>query len=187
MKNLSKLALVSVFCLFAVGAQAAAKEWLHINVHDTKGDEEKVRINIPVSLIEVMLPLVEEKAIEDGKIRMNDKDFRVSDLRKMWNSVKTEGDSEFLSVEKKGQNVRVFTQGHFLMVQSDENSRSKINIKIPMAVVDAMLSGEGESLNLVAGVKALRDSGVRDLISVDDDKTQVMVWIDDKNIPLEKE
>ena len=187
MNNLKKFAIVSIFCLVAGGLQAATKEWLHINVHDTKGEEEKVRINIPISLIEVMLPLVEEKAVRDGKIRMNDKDFKVSDLRKIWNSVKDEGDSEFVTVDKKDQHVRVYTQGHFLMVQSDENSRKKVSMKLPMAVVDAMLSGNGDELNLMAGVKALKDSGVHDLITVNDDDSNVMVWIDDKNVPLEKE
>lgn len=187
MKNLKKFAIVSVFCLIAAGVQAASKEWLHINVHDTKGEEERVSVNIPISLIEVMLPLVEEKAVREGKIHMNDKDFKVSDLRKIWNTVKDEGDSEFLTVDKKNEHVRVFTQGRFLMVQSDENSRKKINMKLPMAVVDAMLSGSGDELNLMAGVKALKDSGVRDLITVDDDDSKVMVWIDDKNVPLEKE
>lgn len=187
MKNMKKFALVSAFCMIAAVSQAASKEWLHINVHDTKGEEEKVRINIPISLIEVMLPMVEEKAVSEGKIRLHNRDFKVADLRNIWNSVKNEGDTEFVSVDKRNEHVRVFTQGHFLMVQSDENSRSKVNIKVPMAVVDAMLSGGGEELNLMAAVKALKDSGVRDLISVDDDNTKVMVWIDEKNLPAEQE
>lgn len=187
MRDLKKILLVSAFCLLAVGVQAASKEWLHIHVNETKGDEEKVRVNIPLSLIEVMLPMVEEKAVSEGKIRLHEKDFRVEDLRKIWKSVKDEGDTEFVSVEKKGEHVRVFTQGNFLMVQSDKDSRSKVNIKLPMAVVDAMLSGDGEELDLMAAVKALKNSGVRDLITVEDDDTNVLVWIDDKNLPLERE
>lgn len=187
MRDLKKFVLVSAFCLLAAGAQAATKEWLHIHVDETRGDEAKVNINIPISLIEVMLPLVEEKAVERGRIRLHDKDFRVEDLRKIWKSVKDEGDTEFVSVEKRGEHVRVFTQGNFLMIQSDKDSKSKVNIKLPMAVVDAMLAGDGDDLDLLAGVKALKDSGVRDLITVEDDDTNVLVWIDDKNVPLERE
>ena len=187
MRDFKKILLVSAFCLLAVGAQAASKEWLHIHVNEATGDQAKVRVNIPISLIEVMLPMVEERAVEKGKIRLHEKDFRVEDLRKIWKSVKDEGDTEFVSVDKRDEHVRVFTQGNFLMVQSDKDSRSKVNIKMPMAVVDAILSGDGEELNLTAAVKALKDSGIHDIISVESDDSKVMVWIDDKNLPLERE
>ena len=187
MKTLKQILSVAALCLLAAGVQATTKEWLHIHVNDSGDSGEKVRVNIPLSLVEVMLPMVEEKELSDGKIRINDKNFKVADLLEIWNAVKNEGDSEFVSVQKKGENVRVFTKGNFLMVESDKNSNGKVNIKMPMAVVDAMLSGDEESLNLAAAVKALRESGVKDIISVQDDDTNVMVWIDDKNLAAERE
>ncbi|HSE42359.1 MAG TPA: hypothetical protein VLH08_16455, partial [Acidobacteriota bacterium] len=149
---------------------------------ETKNDPAKVRINIPLSLVEVMVPLIEEEAIKDGNITINNKDFSTQELKKLWAAIKDEGDAEFLSVEKRGENVRVFTQGKFLMVQSTKDIEGKVNIRIPLAIVDAMLSGSGDRLNLAAGVKALRDSGVRELVTVESDDAKVLVWIDDKNV-----
>jgi hypothetical protein len=174
--------LISAISLFAFSAHAASKEWLHIHVDEKKNDEEKVRINIPISLIEVLVPMVEDEAIRNGRIQMHNKEISASELREIWKAVKEEGDAEFLTVEKRGENVRVYTSGKYLMVQSDKGASEKVNIKIPLAVVDAMLSGEGDQLNLLAGVRALRESGIRDIISVESDDSTVMVWIDDKNL-----
>ena len=180
--NMKRLSiLIPALCLFAFTAQAASKEWLHIHVDEKRNEKERVRINIPISLIEVMVPLVEEKAIKDGQIRFDNKEISASELRQIWKTIKEEGDTEYLSVEKHGEKVRVFTSGNFLMVQSDKESNEKVNIKIPLAVVDAMLSGNGDRLNFVAGIKALRESGIRELISVESDDSTVMVWIDEKN------
>lgn len=170
--------LFIIVLFYAFSVQAASKEWLHVRVQAIADAAETVKINIPLSLVETMLPLVEDKALENGKLHFNNKDISTDELRKIWKAVKEEGDTEFVSVEKRGENVRVFTQSNFLMVQSDKNSTEKVNIKIPLAVVDAILSGSGEELNLVAAVQALRQSGVRDIISVQDHKNTVQVWID---------
>lgn len=174
--------LVVGFVLFsAFSLQAASKEWLHVRVQALSEAAETVKINIPLSVVETMLPLIEEKAIENGRIHLDNKDISTAELRKIWKAVKDEGDTEFVSVEKKGENVRIFTHSNFLMVQSDKDSSKKVNIKIPLAVVDAMLSGSGEGLDLVAAVQALKQSGVRDIISVQDEKNTVRVWIDDNS------
>jgi hypothetical protein len=166
----------------AVSAQAASKQWLHVHVVDNGSEgPESVKVNIPISLVEVMLPMVEEKGLENGKIRLEDKDIKVEDLRKIWNTLKEEGDSEFVSIQSKDANVKVMKQGGFLLVQTDDESKSTVDIKLPLAVVDAMLSGKGEELNLMAAVQALQDSGIKDLITVKDKEATVRVWIDDRN------
>jgi hypothetical protein len=181
MRNRVSLLVFALITLFAFSAQAASKEWLHIHIDETKNDAEKVRINIPISLIEVMVPLIEEEAIKDGQININDREISTKELKKLWAAVKEEGDAEFVTVEKRGENVRIFTQGNFLNVQSTKDTEGKVNIKIPLAIVDAMLSGPDNQLNLAAAVKALKDSGVRELITVESDDSKVLVWIDDRN------
>ena len=121
--------------------------------------------------------------MRDGNIKINNSEFRVEDLRKVWNDIRDEGDMEFVSVQGRDSNVRVYIQGNYLLVQpEDTHKKSKVDIRIPLKVVDAMLSGKGEELNLTAAVKALRDSGIKDIITVKDEDTSVRVWIDDKNL-----
>jgi hypothetical protein len=175
-----KLFLSCLALFLMAGISQAAGQWVHVHV-DNPAKSEKVKINIPVSLMETMLPLIEEKGVQKGKIKLEDKELKVEDLRKMWNELRKQGDAEFLSVEDKDTSVRVYTEGNFLMVQPEKASKEKVKIKVPLSVVDALLSGHGDELNLTAAVKALKDSGVRDIISVQDDENIVRVWIDENN------
>jgi hypothetical protein len=169
--------------LFSAGlALASSKMWVHVHVQDSL-KSETVKVNLPISVIETMLPMIQEEKIREGKININDRELRIADLRKAWNDIRDEGDMEFVSVESPDGNVRVYIQGNFLFVQPQEKSKdSKVDIRIPLKVVDAMLSGTGNELNLTAGIKALRDSGVKDIITVKDNHTSVRVWVDDKNL-----
>ena len=181
--QMKKLLLSATFVLLCAGiSSAATKLWVHVHVEDT-AKEEKVKINLPLSVIEAMLPMIEEEQIRKGSLHINDHNFRVEDLRKVWNEIRNEGDMDFITVEGRDGNVRVSIQGNFLLVQPDEKSKhSKVDIRMPLQVVDAMLSGSGNELNLTAGIKALKDSGVKDIITVNDDHSSVRVWIDDKNL-----
>ncbi|MCI0413089.1 hypothetical protein L0222_09840 [bacterium] len=179
MKNLFLSFTLILLC--AGISSAASKMWVHVHIEDT-AKEETVKINLPISVVETMLPLIEEKQVRKGHFNFNDSDLKVEDLRKVWNEIREEGDMEFVTIESRDNNVRVYIEGNFLLVQPQEKSKnSKVDIRIPLKVVDAMLSGKGNELNLTAAIKALRDSGVKDIITVKDNDTSVRVWIDDKN------
>src|SRR6185503_20214250 len=82
--KMKKLLLSAAFLLLCAGfASAATKMWVHVHVEDS-AKEEKVKINLPLSVIEAMLPMIEEEQIRKGSLHINDHDFRVEDLRKAW-------------------------------------------------------------------------------------------------------
>jgi RNase P/RNase MRP subunit p29 len=181
MKRLFFSALLLIF--FATFAVAApAKKWIHVNVKDSAKDET-VKINLPLSVIEAMLPMIEQEQIRKGSIEINNHDFKVEDLRNAWNEIRNEGDTDFITVEGRDGNVSVRIEGNYLLVQPQKKSEnSKVDIRLPLQVVDAMLSGTGNQLNLAAGIKALRESGVNDIITVNDNHSSVRVWIDENNL-----
>lgn len=179
--RIQRLFLTALAMFAAAGiSYAASTQWVHVHIEDTN-KAEKVKMNIPVSLVETMLPLIEEKGIEKGRIKLQEKELRVEDLRKVWKELRHQGDVEFLSIEDKDTSVRVFTEGNFLMVQPEKASKEKVNIKVPLGVVDALLSGQGDELNLMAAVQALKDSGISDIVTVQSDDATIRVWIDDSN------
>ena len=59
---------------------------------------------------------------------------------------------------------------------------SKVEVKVPMKVVDALLSAGKDELDIVAALHALSSYGDTELVSVKDDDNTVRVWIDSKNI-----
>ena len=53
-------------------------------------------------------------------------------------------------------------------------------MQLPMEVVDAMLAGEGDELDLVAGLQALREHGHAILVTGTDEGSDIRIWVDDK-------
>jgi len=181
---MKKLLFSATLILLVAGLASAAsnKMWVHVNVRDS-AKEETVKINLPLSVIEAMLPMIEEEQLRKGTLEINDHDFKVEDLRKAWNEIRDAGDMDFITVEGRDGNVSVRIEGNYLLVQPQKKyENSKVDIRMPLPVVDAMLSGTGNQLNLTAGIKALRESGVKDIITVNDNHSSVRVWIDENNL-----
>jgi hypothetical protein len=174
---------LAVFLAMGAFIQAQSTEWLHVHVQDPN-KEETVRINMPISIMETLLPMVQEEAIREGKFHFNDHNISKSELKKLWSAIKKEGDTDYMTIEKPGEKVVVSMQGKFFVVQTVKGSRDNVDIRIPAAVMDAMLSGPGEELDLMAAVKALRESGVKDIITVKGDDATVRVWIDNNKQAL---
>jgi len=175
--------LFGALMLSGVMLQAQSKEWLHIHVNDPV-KEETVRINVPFAMMETLLPMVQENSVHNGKIHFDDKNISKAELKKLWSSIKQEGDTDYMTIEKPGEKVTVSMQGKYFVVQTNENSNKSVDIKIPASVMDAMLAGDGDELDLVAAVKALKESGTKEIISVKDHQSTVRVWIDSEKQAL---
>jgi hypothetical protein len=51
-----------------------------------------------------------------------------------------------------------------------------------MKVVEALLSGSKDELDITAGLHALASQGDVELVSVKDDENTIRVWLDSKNV-----
>jgi hypothetical protein len=59
---------------------------------------------------------------------------------------------------------------------------SQVEVKVPMKVVEALLSGSKDELDIAAGLHALAGQGDVELVSVKDDDNTIRVWLDSKNV-----
>jgi hypothetical protein len=59
---------------------------------------------------------------------------------------------------------------------------SKVEVKVPLKVVDALLSAGKDELDIVAALRALSSYGDTELVTVKDDENTVHIWVDSKNI-----
>jgi len=153
---------------------------LHVRVEE-EGKQEKVRLNLPLKLVEAVVPVLQKQAFPTHGLQIKGQDLSVEELREIWNSVKSQGDFEMVTVEGGDTRVRVSIEGDYLYVISDENSATTVNVRVPVPVVDALLSGEGQELNVAAAVQALSTVENGDLVSVRDRETMVRVWIDQES------
>lgn len=156
--------------------------WLHVKVHDASEDS-RVTINLPLSVVEKAGPMIPKEARTSGRIRFDDEDFSVAELREMWQEVQRKPDATFITVDERDSKVRVAKRGNTLHVFAVDKGVGKRNeeveIKIPVPVIDALLSGEGDQLNIGAAIQALARQGAGELVTVTGDDETVRIWVDD--------
>jgi hypothetical protein len=179
--------------LFAIGnilaiptlVAAGTGSWLHVRVEETGAKPTTVKVNLPVSVIEKAAPLVEEKCSQHAKLKAGKKEFDKAQLQQLWNAVRAAEDGEFVTVESAEENVRVSKSGGYLLVKVRDNSKKKnetVDVRVPLSVADALLSGPGDELDVMAAIHALAREGKGELVTVNDESSVVRIWIDEKNV-----
>jgi hypothetical protein len=167
----------------AAPAAAAGRSdlWLHVKVDD---DDARVRVNVPLSLVEEMLPAIEVDELRGGKLRIDAIDtgeLEGVDLRELWRAVNELGDTEFVKVDGDDEQLRVYKEGDLMRLDVEGDGDEKVAIRIPLDVVGALFSGEPGELDLLAALAALGRHTGTDLITVQNGDKQVRVWVDSKS------
>jgi hypothetical protein len=167
--------------LGTAGAFAAQSDnlWIHIHVKD--GKDGNVSINLPVSMVEKMAQNITTQSDGDSKLRFNDDDITVAELRDMWNDLRSKPDATFITVDDTHSKVRVAKRGGYLIVRSREDKggrKEEVEMKIPGTVVDALLSAPGERLDVGAAMQALARHGEGELVTVNGTGETVRIWVD---------
>ena len=79
--------VLSFFLLIAI-VQAQATQWIHVRVEEAGESEESVKVNVPASLISTVLPMIQTEEFADGRIKLEQEEFTIAQLREIWNEVK---------------------------------------------------------------------------------------------------
>lgn len=164
---------------------AKADRWLHVRVINTDGRGETVRVNVPLELAEKVLPAVNHDRLHDGKVRIDSAHMDDVDLKTILAAIRTAKDGEYVTVQGNENDVRVAKESNHLMIHVVDKRNSKkcqVEIKVPMKVIDALLSAGKDELDLVAALHALSAQGDTELVSVKDSENTVKVWLDSKNV-----
>ncbi|MGD0403231.1 MAG: hypothetical protein ABSB66_08540 [Candidatus Acidiferrales bacterium] len=186
-KRLCGIAMVCVLAAMVVAAPAAmaapAERYLHITVSDaTKG--ESVNVNVPLSMAEKILPTLNKGNLHNGHVTIGSAEMNDVDIRALLDALRTSPDDEFVTVKEKDQDVRVAKSNGNLVVHVRDGGKDgeKVDITIPMKVVDALLSNsKNNELDISAAIRALSDAGDALLITVEDASQHVRIWVDSKN------
>lgn len=188
------LAAALLFAPLGLEAQTSASRsttsssgdrWLHVRVVNTNDKGETVRVNVPLDLAEKVLPAIDHDRLHGGKIRIGDIDCNGVDVRAVLDAVRTAKDGEFVTIQKRDADVSVTKKNGQLLVHVHDKNRPKeqqVEVKVPMKVVEALVSADKDELNIVAALHALADQGDVELVSVKDEDSTVRVWVDSKNV-----
>lgn len=167
----------------ALGPQATQPEtapWVHAEVSGAGGED--MRLNLPLAALEAALALAPGTVVRDGQLRLGtEHEVPVAAFRGLWRELRGAGDTDFATIRHDGRDVRIARDGGTLLVAvsgPDGADAGAAQVEIPLTVVDALLSGEGETLDLRAAIRelgTLRGEVVR--VSAD---RNVVIWIDER-------
>jgi predicted component of type VI protein secretion system len=153
--------------------------WIHIEVLEAGQKEATVKVNLPLKLARTALEMAPDDVMDEGHIRIERTDLTVSDLRKLWKDVREAGDAEFVTVQKKDSTVNISRKGSKLFINVDErDSKEQVRVEVPVSLVDALLTGSGDTLNVDAAVAELEKMGPGEVVHVVDGHDSVRIWIE---------
>jgi hypothetical protein len=174
-KSLIPVALMAAL-LCTVAMAGLEDRWLHVRVQEDGPDGERVSINIPLQLVEAILPTIETDELHDGKLHWDEAEVEGIDLKEVLKAFQEAPDADFITVKGRDESVRVAKEKGFLVIHADEDDE-KVRVRMPLGVVDAMVDARGDELDLLAALEALADYD-GDLITVESEDSHVRIWID---------
>lgn len=179
-----KTTLSALALLFATTAALAAapEHYLHVKV-DGVNTKELVRVNIPLSLAEKVIPAINHGQLRNGRVQIGNFQCDGVDIRAIMDAVKSAPDGEFVTIEEPDSNVRVAKQrGQMVVHVIDKNDGQKVDVTIPWEVAQALASATNQrQINIEAAIEALDRAGDTTLVTVSDHDETVRVWIDSRN------
>jgi hypothetical protein len=189
MKRIAIAAAIAALVAIAAGP-AQAIQWLHVHVDERGADPTKVRVNVPVSMVQAILPVIEEDDFYHGRVRIDKDDIDGVYVRAILKAVSEAEEGEYITVESWNKDtreeVRVAKRGGDLLIKVREEGENPatVDIKMPITVVEALLEGDDDELNVLAAVEALGKEGRGEIIVTDsEDETMVRVWVDETATP----
>ena len=179
-------------------SSASNDRWLHVRVVSSDNKGETVRVNVPLELAEKVLPAINKDRLHNGKITIDRSEMEGVDCRALLAAIKDTKDGEFVTVQAHDSDVKVAKQGGYMLVHVVEKrwtegkdgkelkdakstEKSRVEVKVPMKVVEALFSAGKDELDIVAALRALSAHGDTELVSVKDEDNTVRVWLDSKN------
>ena len=165
-----------------IGRPATQQEpepWVHVDVTSDGGTD--MNLDLPLAAVTAMLALAPETIVQNGEFQFGSSyQVPVAAIREMWRELRDVGDVEFVTIQYEGQDVRIARAGEIILVNvsDSDGDDDSVRVEIPVPVVDALLSGDGDTLNIGAAIAEL--SLLRgELIRVIESANNIRIWIDE--------
>jgi hypothetical protein len=191
----NRIQAIAVSCLLAAALvtvsmrtarSATTERYLHVRV-DGGAKGESVNVNVPLSMAAKILPTINHGDLHNGRVTISSSDLNDIDVRAILDAIRTAPDNEFVTVKSNENDVRVAKSNGNLIIHVRDTGKDagksgqKVDVTIPMKVVDALFStAKNNELDVAAALRALGDAGETMLVTVQDAEQNVKIWIDSK-------
>ena len=180
MKISKALLLVAVLVAGTAVWAASPERYLHVKVSNAN-THELVRVNVPLSLAEKVIPAIHNGDLSNGKVHIGDLKTDDVDVRAILDALKTTPEGEFVTVQNNDNDVRVAKEHGKLVVHVIDKGKKgqNVDVTIPWAVAEALISNTAaHQLNIEAAIQALEATGDTTLVTVTGNEENVRIWID---------
>ena len=175
------LALVALAALLAAPTAFAGDETRWINVHVTENSTNtNVEVHLPLNLVLTVLRNVDVENFHGGHIDLNlDEDMDIN-FPEIMKAVKDAPDGKFVTVTSDEADVNVHKQGDtlFITVNQKDDEMAKVEVTVPLELMDALSFGEENTLDIAALLESLDKLPNGELVKVTSNEANVRVWIE---------
>jgi hypothetical protein len=171
------LALALVAAVPAASPAAAAEPtlWLHVEVNSDDDMEPEVRIQVPLSLIEIVID-----SVDKGEIFSDLRADHGIDLRELWAQLRDADTDEFIRVEDERARIKVHKDASTLRVTVQERGHDEPNVRVqvPFEFLDYLLETDTRGFKLSEMLRTFRGSLPLVLVEAQRDHESVKVWVE---------
>lgn len=166
--------------LLILGATSlgASELWIHVRVTETGFRPTSVEVNLPLRLAERLAPILDDayRHDHDGDVELilGHDEMDVRELREKWTRLK---EGEVLVEDDTTLRLVDGPEGEELLI-SERDRRGRARVTLPADVIEALLSGSRDRLDMTAAVAALARHGEGELVSAREDGAIVRIWLD---------
>ncbi len=175
------LALVALAALLAAPAAFAGDETRWINVHVTENSSNtNVEVHLPLNLVLTVLRNVDVENFHGGQVDLDlDEDMDIN-FPEIIAAVKDAPDGKFVTVTSDEADVNVHKQGGtlFVTVNQKGDEMAKVEVTVPLELMDALSFGEENTLDIAALLQSLDRLPDGELVTVTSNEANVRVWVE---------
>lgn len=160
--------------------QAATNLWLHVRAVECSGSGTRVSINVPLSVVTALAPMIEDQAGDRIRLRINERDLTGAELRELVAALRNGPEGRVVTVSKRGrESTTIEKVGGNFVVRNVKSDGDTTKVTFNGAVLAALTETQhGHELDVAGAVRALARAGSGDLVLVDDGNDTVRIWID---------
>ena len=177
---LSRSFVLGVTVILSVVSIIAVQEpqsWFHVQIED-EGDAQDLNLDLPLRTVSGILGMVPNVAVENGHLRLSDEQrLEVAAFREVWQKLQSTGEDELVSQHREKVSIRVVRIGERIGIFVEDDGEF-IQLDVPTAVVDALLSDDGTTLNIDAALDVLKNLSGESIFLTESNR-RIRVWIDE--------
>jgi len=180
-KTLTALFIFSLLAcptLLSAAGSPDAQPWLNVSVQSAE-DHADISVHLPLGLILTVMEHIKVDGFDAGKIEIDTGDADI-DWPALLAAVKEGTPGKYVTVNSDEADVNISkTAKHLLInVNQKEDEKARIAVKLPLELLDSVIVGENNEIDLAALLRGLKKLPAGDLVTVNSEKAKVRVWVE---------